>query len=523
MTIARLPDVTPAAPRPRRSVTALALTLLVLVCLSLLAEQGWSSYSARKAYLADATTNTVNIARALADQAENSFELVDAVLASVVEKVQHGELAKEPARLHVFMDGMVRRTPSLQGLFLYGADGRRLLSSLPEPASGLNNSDREYFIYHRDHIGTGTRVGRPLRSRSSGAWVIPVSRRLEHPDGSFAGVALATVRIDYFRAAYDSFDIGAKGVIVLASDSGHLVVRRPFREQEIDADLSNGPVFRLWRAKGDTGSAMLVSAIDQVERLCTYRHLRGYPLLIAVALSKEEVLARWRTSMYVSVAGTLLLLTVLMLLGSRLVRQLIERDRLQAELHEAKTALEANNASLKLLALSDGLTGLANRRHFDQRLGAEFKRAIREQSAIALVMFDVDYFKPYNDRHGHVAGDAVLQAVGKAVQAGPRRPGDIAARFGGEEFAILLPGTGLDGAMAVAEAVRAAIAGLELAHVGSPLRTVTVSAGVHAIVPARGQAARSLIEAADRSLYQAKAAGRNRVCVAQAVARSAAA
>jgi diguanylate cyclase (GGDEF)-like protein len=245
-------------------------------------------------------------------------------------------------------------------------------------------------------------------------------------------------------------------------------------------------------------------------------HLRTYPLLIAVAPSKEEILAGWRTNTYAGVAGTLFLLAVLMFLGSRMIRQLIEREHLQRELREAKTALEANNASLRLLALSDGLTGLANRRHFDQRLSAELRRAIRDQSPIALVMIDVDYFKKFNDHHGHVAGDACLQMVARAVLAGQRRPGDIAARFGGEEFAILLPDTDLDGAFAVAESVRAAIAELKFAHGASPFRTLTVSAGVHACVPGRGQQARSLIEAADRGLYQAKAEGRNRVCATPA-------
>jgi diguanylate cyclase (GGDEF)-like protein len=505
----------PTAPVPRRrSLTRFATYFLAAVCLSLLAVQGWSSYSARETYLSEANRSTVNMARALADHAEASIDLVDTLLAGIVERVEDGEVAEEPARVQTFLADMVHRTPSLQGLFLYDAQGRWLLNSLETPAPGFNNADREYFIYHRTHADRTAHIGTPVRSRSSGVWIIPVSRRLNHADGSFAGVALATIKLDYFRSFYESFAIGSKGTIFLVADSGRLLLRLPFHEKEIGADISQGRVFQLWYQMGPSGSAILVSRIDQVERLYAYRHLRRYPLLIGVAPSKQEILARWRTNTYAGVAGTLSLLVVLLLLGLRMIRQLIERDRLQRELRAAKTALGANNASLKLLALSDGLTGLANRRHFDQRLSAEFKRAIRDRSPIALVMIDVDYFKNFNDHHGHVAGDACLQMVGKAVMAGQRRLADVAARFGGEEFAILLPDTGLEGALAVAESVRAAIAGLNFAHGASPLRIVTVSAGVHALVPVRGQPASALVEAADRGLYQAKAEGRNRVCAA---------
>jgi diguanylate cyclase (GGDEF)-like protein len=508
------PDTSAPMPR-RRSVTRLAIIFLTLVCLSLLAEQGWSSYSARQTYLSEANRSTVNMARALSDHAQASIDLVDTILSGIVERVGEGEDGEEPERMHAFLVDMVHQTPSLQGLFLYDAHGRWRLNSLAEPSpAALNNADREYFIYHRTHTDKAAHVGSPVRSRSSGVWIIPVSRRLDNPDGSFAGVALATIKLDYFRSFYESFAIGRKGTIFMASDGGRFLVRLPFSEKEIGTDISQGPVFRLWREKGEAGSAILVSRLDRVERLYAYHHLRGYPLLIVVAQSKDEILARWRTSTHAGVAGTLTLLAVLLFLGWRMIRQLIERDRLQRELREAKTALEANNASLKLLALSDGLTGLANRRHFDQRLSAEFKRAIRDQSPLALVMIDVDYFKRFNDHHGHVAGDACLQMVAKAALAGQRRPGDVAARFGGEEFAILLPDTDVNGALAVAESVRAAIAELQFAHGASPFRILTVSAGVHAVVPVRGQPARMLVEAADRGLYQAKAEGRNRVCAA---------
>lgn len=495
----------------RCSATRLATIFLFLVCLSLLAMQAWSSYSAYKTYLSEANTSTVNMARALADHAEGSIDLVNTILSGVVERVQHGALTEQPERLHLYLMDTVRRTPSLQGLLLYGPDGRWLVNSLPLPSQLGNNSDREYFIYHRTHTDKAAHVGAPVLSRSSGVWIIPVSRRLDNPDGSFAGVALATIKLDHFRTYYESFAIGEHGTIFLASDDGRFMVRRPFDVKHIGVDISQGPVFRLWRAKGDTASAILTGPIGNVERLYTYRHLRGYPLLIAVAVSKEEVLARWRASACAALAVTLFLLVVLMLLGSHMIRHLRARDRLQVELRAAQTALEANNAALQLLALSDSLTGLANRRHFDQRLNAEFRRAIRERAPIALVMIDVDYFKRFNDHHGHVAGDACLQMAAKAVMAGPRRPGDVAARFGGEEFAILLPGTDLHGALAVAEAVRAAIAALKFPHGASPMRILTVSAGVHACIPSRGQHARTLVEAADSGLYRAKAAGRNRV------------
>ena len=387
-----------ASPPHKRSVTRLAMMFLALVCLSLVTVEGWNSYLSRNTYLREANTVTVNMARALSDHAEASIDLVDTILLGVVERFHAGELGSDRQRLHGFLASMTQRTPSLQGLFLFDANGRWVLNSLPMGAPVLNNADREYFIYHRTHPGQATHVGMPVRSRSSGMWVLPVSRRLDNPDGSFAGVALATVRIDFFREFYDSFDIGKNGTIFIALDTGHFVVRRPFRQADIGVDMSSGPVFTLWKKLGQpTGSAILTPPIDHVERLYTYRHLRRYPLLIAVGLSKQEVLARWCTSTMIGATGILVLLAAILWLGARMIGQMMQRSRLQHELHEAKTALEANNAALQLLALSDGLTGLANRRHFDANLDVEFKRAMRDGSPLALVMFDVDYFKKFND------------------------------------------------------------------------------------------------------------------------------
>lgn len=497
--------------RRRRSPARVAALFLLLVCLSLSAVQGWSIYSSRKAALGEAHIATQNVARAMADHADSVFDQVDTVLAGVVEQIDHDGMRGERQRLRAYLVTTAERTAPLQGLFIYDADGHWLLNSLEErpPGPPLNNADREYFNYHRAHPELGSRIGAPVRSRSSGLWIIPVSRRLNHADGSFAGVLLATVNHDYFRSYYERFDIGAEGVITLASDDGQLIMRRPFEARDLETGGAHtAGLFARWQKQDGAGP---VAEPDGIKRRYAYEHLNDYPLLVAVGLSRREVLERWRRSAWIGAAGTGALLAVLLLLGGAMIRQLIERDRLQRELRAAKGELEATNLSLREMALSDSLTGLPNRRHFDQRLDLEFKRAVRDGTSLALIMLDVDYFKRYNDLHGHVEGDASLQAVAGAIGGSLRRAADMGARFGGEEFAILLPDTDEDGAMAVAEAARALLAERAIAHQGSPFRQVTLSAGVAVLQPRRQQSARLLVEAADRGLYEAKAQGRNRV------------
>lgn len=168
------------------------------------------------------------------------------------------------------------------------------------------------------------------------------------------------------------------------------------------------------------------------------------------------------------------------------------------------------------LALHDPLTGLANRRCFNQFLGNEMRRGIRNRSAISLIMCDVDYFKDYNDELGHPAGDQCLVSVGQALQALARRPSDLAARLGGDEFALLLGDMDLTESQKVADAIRKAINDLNMVYGGS--RQITVSLGVASVIPHKRQAEGSLLQEADKALYGAKLAGRNRVVHAQPVA-----
>lgn len=176
---------------------------------------------------------------------------------------------------------------------------------------------------------------------------------------------------------------------------------------------------------------------------------------------------------------------------------------------------ERLNRELEQMARSDGLTGLANRRHFDERLAAEWERARRDQRPLALLFIDVDHFKRYNDHYGHAAGDDCLCQVAQALSGALLRSGDLAARYGGEEFVLLLPGTDSAGAEEVALRVLLAVDGRALPHAASPVAAaVTVSVGLAACVPQAGTPA-ALLKAADEALYRAKGEGRH--CIARAV------
>ncbi len=192
------------------------------------------------------------------------------------------------------------------------------------------------------------------------------------------------------------------------------------------------------------------------------------------------------------------------------LRDITTQKLAEQGLAEANERLEAANAILHDLANIDGLTGLANRRRFDEVLDAEFDRARRQDLPLGLVLFDVDHFKAFNDRYGHLTGDDCLRRVSRCIGEGIRRSGDLAARYGGEEIAMLLPATDADGSARTAVQICGAVAGLQIAHAESSFGIVTVSAGVAAINPVNSNVdPATLIRAADVALYQAKANGRN--------------
>jgi len=189
----------------------------------------------------------------------------------------------------------------------------------------------------------------------------------------------------------------------------------------------------------------------------------------------------------------------------------IQRDEAYRALRKSQQDLMESNLELQRLTNVDGLTGLSNRRYFNEYIDTEWRQAIRSREAISLLMVDIDHFKQYNDNYGHLAGDEVLRTVAQTVMGCFRRPRDLAARFGGEEFVVVLPQTANDRLQLLAEKVVRAVEALDLPHRASSVAgKVTISAGGATTTPRNDTSFLSLVETADRALYEAKRTGRNR-------------
>jgi diguanylate cyclase (GGDEF)-like protein len=194
------------------------------------------------------------------------------------------------------------------------------------------------------------------------------------------------------------------------------------------------------------------------------------------------------------------------------------RARAEQQLRVEKQRAESLAEKLYELSSIDGLTEIPNRRYFDEHFAEEWSRALRMQSVLSLIICDIDYFKDFNDRYGHLMGDDCLKAVARTLDLHARRAGDTVTRFGGEEFAIILPGIGLQEACMLAEQMREAVTALGISHSDSKVsEQVTISMGVASTVPTKDSRAAELLRHADEALYRAKHQGRNQVVSAGSV------
>ena len=497
----------------RQRAVLLPVAFVIVMCLSIVAIEAWRLSTVRRVKIAESEAATTNLAKALAEQANAVFVQADGLISMVVDELESSRPGSERVdRIRRMLHVQTSRLTSLDRISVMDADGRWTASSLARFPEGVDHKDRAYFRYHQAHANTVSYVGPPIRSRASGRWIVTVSRRYDDARGSFAGVVVASIDLDYFSDYYRQFDVGVNGSIVLALADGTVVDRRPWREDVIGSNQAAGQLFKAHIAYDDTGTAWITSRIDGIDRLSAFHKVSVFPVFAIVSFSRKQVLAAWHEDAIIQGAVTTLLVGILALFGWRLVLQIVLHQRDQVLLLTSEARLTALNGELSNLAREDSLTGLPNRREFD-RIVAEAARMVdRTGEPLAIVMLDIDCFKAYNDAFGHPQGDVCIRAVADVLKQCVNRPGDLAARYGGEEFVVLLPRTPAEGAVSVAERIRVALSDRRLPHPTSATGVVTLSMGISALTASDVTLDVSgVIEQADRALYAAKRQGRDRV------------
>ncbi|MEN0106531.1 MAG: sensor domain-containing diguanylate cyclase [Pseudomonas sp.] len=487
-----------------------------LVCFGLsvvLALEGWQLYQSYRQAFFQARQAATNLTRATEAHVRDAIRQADTLLVGVVERSEWEGLERlNSSRMQAFLSRQVNVLPQLHGMFIYDRTGRWLVTNSGVIPANANNADREYFIYHRDHDDRGVHIGRVITSRSTGELVIPVSRRINAADGSFAGVALATLKVAYFNDFYAQFRVSKEDAFTLTYADGTILVRRPFVKEVIGTSIAHGPIFKDLLPQQDAGTALIESSVDGKERMYSFQRFGDFPLVAISGISAQAIRLPWWRQLIV--AGVVLLLVGLSMAAfARVFLKQISRSEV------AENEMRAAHKALQKFSLEDALTGLANRRRLDDVLPQELGRVRRTRAPLGVIMLDIDYFKLYNDRYGHVAGDAAIQAVATVLASCARRAEDLPARYGGEEMMLLLPGANEAHCLEIAENIRQAVFDLGREHLGSPLGVLSVSLGVAVAYPqhAENDDVAALVKQADTALYQAKHQGRNQACAYQAL------
>lgn len=345
------------------------------------------------------------------------------------------------------------------------------------------------------HAAAGDKllIGEPYIAPDGTTRLVTFARNMRTPQGTFSGTVIATVNLSDFSDVFYSLNV-MPGTLVELSARESVALLRNFTPANVPAKQAD-------EGASMTGRALIALAMifsKPVDTgLIAERPVPGTSLVLSVHLSPRAVFADWHR-WAIQLEAYSLFVSSLFLAGALYLTHVL-RMRLRSE------------AVVTRLASIDSLTQLPNRRALDSTYSREVMRASRENRPLSVLFVDIDHFKAYNDRYGHVAGDHTLQAVANAIRACLRRDADFVARYGGEEFVAILPDTAAPEAAALADIIRIAIRDMRRQHASVGAGVVTASIGVAGFDPTMDRATGSLLERADRALYAAKRTGRDRV------------
>jgi diguanylate cyclase (GGDEF)-like protein len=462
---------------------------------------------------------------------------------SVVQAVSHAieRILPTDRECNRFLSDTASEVPWMKVASIVTPAGRVTCSSNPQ-AMGLDIADRAYFrkaLVTKDFVVSGF-----VFPRAHSQPVIIVTYAKRDPHGEVKAVINTLVDLRWIGQLANVIEHRPGAVVLLVDADGTVLAGHPNRDAWVGRELHTHPFMREVRDRS-TGTAA-AAGFDSVRRIWGFRPVADTGAHLLVGLDEREVLSQVQRDMtfaYLQLALTAALILIgVWFFGEHAILRPVRRlahfaerlgrgdlalrasprpwaaefvpltralDSMASRLAAREHNLRVESEHFKELATLDSLTGLPNRRRFDAHLASEWALAASRTAPLSLLMIDVDHFKPYNDRYGHLQGDSCLRAIGGILQGMAER-GGFAARFGGEEFSFLLSNTDTNSARRLAESIRRAVESLGITHADAPSGRVTISIGLAAVVPAAGGRPNLLVETADAALYASK---RHRNCV----------
>ncbi len=527
--------------QPFLSIRARLIVLALLAIAPLMVERVHGLEKARAARIESANAEVADLARRGVEAQRQIIYSVRA-LVQLVSRV-YARLPLNSSSCNRYMADLTTNIPWIRDVSIAGTDGRIKCSTEPL-AVGLNVSDRPHFqsALHSHEFALSDYLINRINQVPSLVATFPAIA----DDGSLKGVVLAVINLQWIGDLAASAAQHSNASVVLLDGNGTLVAGSVDQQDFIGKRFAGHALTREILANDE--GAITAVGFDGVRRIFAYARVPWTRARLAVGLDESSVHSGIDTELdfaYLQLGafGTFVLLLAWFggeQLVVRPIRSLVHTatrfgrgdlhvrasqepwvaefaplaaalDDMAAKLAEREEELRIANQHLEELASLDGLSGLANRRGFDRELEREWGHASEKCEPLALMMVDIDHFKLFNDRYGHVAGDTCLRAVGETLSLVTLDEAVLVARYGGEEFALLLPGLDLERAAAIADDARKAVEDLLINHSESPCGHVTVSIGVESTVPDKFQTSADLVEAADNALYAAKRRGRNNV------------
>jgi diguanylate cyclase (GGDEF)-like protein len=487
-----------AREQPRRTLAALLIVLAAIATLGFSAVCAGMMWEMRRSTVDLAQQSLGNLASTIESDISRNIELYDLSLRAVADNLSLPEVASaNKSIMHLILFDHAATAKHFGAIQVLDADGNLTHKSTTLDPAPANRADESYFKVHRDNPNAGLFVSYPMLR--GGAYSVVLSRRISGRDGRFLGVVTGSIRFSYFHELFGRLSLGERDTITVFREDGLVIMRTPFDLDIVGRNLNYTPGIKRVLAE-PAGSLSSPRSPDGVDRLYVWRGGAG-PFVVLVGKPWADILGLW----YREVFQIGFIMLGLILFGAAgtlfVVREMKQRAAAEGKLEE--------------LAMTDALTGLKNRRMFDSVIDAEWRRALRQHTPLAILMVDADHFKAYNDRFGHQAGDQVLVGIAICISDSARRAEDCAARYGGEEFAVLLPGLSIAEATMLAESIR-----LKVEQWSGDPATTTVSIGVASMTPVVTMEWSSLVEAADKALYLAKRNGRNQSVAATPAALS---